>query len=454
MSFRWIPLLLMAWVGFALANPVDKSDLNSDGVVDDLDVQIFAALYFEEPYETIDWCAFYESSTLSDKYFRRIVSDSVDRYKLLLDYIANRYECGVVSPTGDKSDMNGDSAVDQLDLALFSTKYLDRPSDAVDWCLFYEVTLAGDDFDGIKTGFFLMHFQELLSFINLYFSCNAPEPPPNPVRLESVPRAPYRVAQANDMSGDVFATDPKVGSVFIYDSFLIPKGEIKGLNRPLGLAFDAQGRLLVGNSGRRNVEVFDPTNGELIAVFGEGTVNMPNAITVDDLGDIYVVDSQRHVVWVFSPTYQLVRWIGNPGEGNEDLKFPIDAEVHLPTQEIFVADQGNNRVQVYDLEGKWVRNITWAGSGCSWFSGTCTVPKFMGLQALDIDSVGRLHVLDRFGGAVITFDVLTGSQVGVYGSYGTEPGELKLPTDVLNTQSGTSIVPSGNGNRIESYTTP
>ncbi len=75
----------------------------------------------------------------------------------------------------------------------------------------------------------------------------------------------------------------------------------------------------------------------------------------------------------------------------------------------------------------------------------------MGLQALDIDSVGRLHVLDRFNGAVIVFDAITMANLGAYGSYGTEPGQLKLPTDVLSTQPGEAIVTTGDGDRIETF---
>jgi hypothetical protein len=75
----------------------------------------------------------------------------------------------------------------------------------------------------------------------------------------------------------------------------------------------------------------------------------------------------------------------------------------------------------------------------------------MGLQALDIDALGRLHVLDRFGGAVIVFDSLTDAQIGNYGSFGTGPGQLKLPTDVLSTQPGEAIVTAGDGDRIETF---
>jgi hypothetical protein len=451
MTRPWIALIFLAWAPLALANPVDKSDLNSDGIVNDLDLEIFAGLYFEESYETIDWCSFYESSMIDEKYFREIVSDKMDRYTSLMAYISIVFGCDTSKSNSDKSDLNDDGLVDEADLAIFSTNYLGKNWESVDWCLFYEITIAGDTYEGNDTQYYIVNFPALLIFINSYFNCNAPEPPPSAILLENTPLAPYRLAAANDMSGDIFVSDPKVGSVFIYDQYLVPKAEIKGLNTPLGLAIDNQGRLLVGNHGRKNIEVFDPTNGDLLAVFGEGVVKMPNAITVDAVGRIYVTDSRRGVVWVFTPAYELTGWIGNPGEGQEDLKFPIDAEVALSTQEIFVADQGNNRVQVYDLQGKWIRSIYWNGSGCSWFSGTCTVPKFVGLQALDMDALGRLHVLDRFGSAVIVFDSLTDAQVGNYGSFGTEPGQLRLPTDVLSTQSTLAIVTSGDGDRIETF---
>jgi hypothetical protein len=247
MSRLWIALIFMAVVPFAQANPVDKSDLNGDGAVNDLDLQIFAGLYFEEPYETIDWCAFYETSMLDEKYFRRIVSDNIDRYKTLMSYIAVSYGCDAGDSSADKSDLNSDGVVDEADLAIFSTNYLAKNWEAVDWCLFYEITLAGDDFEGNPTNHYLADFTALLLFINYYYDCNAPEPPPSAILLESVPLAPYRFAAANDMSGDIFVSDPQVGSVFIYDQYLVPKAEIKGLNTPLGVAVDGQGRLLVAD---------------------------------------------------------------------------------------------------------------------------------------------------------------------------------------------------------------
>ena len=59
---------------------------------------------------------------------------------------------------------------------------------------------------------------------------------------------------------------------------------------------------------------------------------------------------------VFDPAYNPIRTIGKGGRGNDTLTFPMDLEII--DQEIFVADQGGDRVQVFDINGNWLRIIT------------------------------------------------------------------------------------------------
>ena len=82
------------------------------------------------------------------------------------------------------------------------------------------------------------------------------------------------------------------------------------------------------------------------------------------------------------------------------------------------------------------------------------MPGFNRLQALDTDAAGRLHVLDSYGGVVLIFNPATGAYLAKYGSYGAEPGQLKLPKDVLVSQPGVAIVTAGDGDRIEVFVTP
>ena len=98
--------------GQAVAAPTtDKSDMNGDGIVDQQDLEIFASLHFEEDFDSIDWCAFYESSMLNEKYFRRVVGDRIEYYEALLSYIASAYGCEVIQPEADKSDLNDDGVL-------------------------------------------------------------------------------------------------------------------------------------------------------------------------------------------------------------------------------------------------------------------------------------------------------------------------------------------------------
>ena len=459
MSCRSIALLLMMTsMPLAQGAHIDKSDLNGDGVVDSGDLEIFAGLYFEEPFETIDWCAFYESSMLNEKYFRRIVSDQIDHYAALLGYIASAYGCEILVPTTDKSDLNGDGVVDLADLALFSTNYLERSWETVDWCVFHGATLAGADFEGSSTRYYQQHFSALLHFINAEFACGGVEPPPDNFALENNPKFLARIADATGITGNYYVSDPRLGSVFIYNELMALTGELKGLNKPLGVAVDAQGRILVGNNGRDNIEVFDSATGDLVAAFGEGIVEMPTAITIDGGGFIYVTDSLKNRVFVFDGAFNLVRTIGKSGIGDDTLSFPMDAEIIQG--ELFVADQKNFRVQVFDLAGEWQRSITFEGTdgqNCNWFTGVCEVPgmpPFTRVQALASDSLGRLHVLDNFAAAAVILDPADGALISSYGGYGTTTGLLRVPMDVSVSATDMAIVTAGDGGRVEIFSVP
>lgn len=359
----------------------------------------------------------------------------------------------------DKSDLNSDGIIDILDVELFSTNYLQQAVFEVDWCLFYESTIAGLDFNGESTNYYLAHFKQLLAFIYEEFNCAA-----GPFLLDLVnqPLNPLRMTRAD--TGDIYITDAEVGSVFIYNPGLELQLELKGLERPLGVAVDSKGNILVGNDGSDNIEVYRAADGNLLDVFGADRIRMPTSITIAPDGEIYVTDSMSNTVWVFDADYQFVRSIGATGAGEEGLDFPVDCEVagidygNGLVQQVFIADQGHDRVQVYDLAGNWVKTITFAGTegqNCNRWTGVCEVPgvpAFTRLQALDFDSVGRLHVLDNAAASAVMLDAADGTFLGTYGGYGEGPGFLRVPMDLLVTEPNTAIVTAGDGERIEVFT--
>lgn len=423
--------------------------------------------------------------SLVTRYKIGLISISLLAAALLCTPVANAEDYNYAK---DKSDLNSDQSVDFDDLVLFSTNYLEKFWETIDWCQFYEDTAAGNDFEGHRTKYFKQHFSLLLAFINSDLGCGGE---PYLLDLENAPLMALRVTRNWDASGDFYVTDPRVGSLFIHDANMVLKGEIKGLSRPLGVAVDSLGFVLVGNDGRDNIEVYDPSDGVQLKVFGEDLVLMPTAITIGPDNNIYVTDSRASRVLVFDADYQFIRAIGSYGSADAELDFPIDTEIITNPSgdlEIFVADQGNQRVKIFDVNGNYLKMIDPDiipppvvlpgpefdnnGDPCP---GPCTgfmcpflpppppecigqsTPRieFSRLQALSSDSIGRLHALDIFEATTSIFELVDGEWMwkSYYGQYGNEAGKLFTPTDVLVTDPGQATVVTGDGDRIEDLTT-
>jgi hypothetical protein len=369
----------------------------------------------------------------------------------------------------DKSDLNGDGWLNIDDLVIFSGHYLEVNWETADWCGFYTATTSEQRYQGKITSYYLKNFGMLLGFIYDHFSCTGPS---QLLAVKNQPRTLTRIAHDELGSGNYYVSDTQLGSVFIYEPGLTLIGEIKNLSKPLGLAIDSQGYLLVGNNGRDNIEVYDPTNGDRLAIIGEGLVKMPNTINIDSNGNIYVTDSKAHRIWVFDPDYVHIRTIGEPGSGEGQLKFPSDADfvgtqvtVRKKTvlvEQLFVTDQGNRRIQVFDLDGTHVRSIypllTLSDICLDWGWGCPTGENYRGsfnrLQAIEVDALGRLNVLDIFEAAVTIIDPETDLVVGSYGGWGAGASNLRSPLDVLVTGSGTAIVTDNGKDELKEFVIP
>lgn len=359
----------------------------------------------------------------------------------------------------DNSDLNRDGVVDLADLEIFSVKYLGQDQSMVDWCAFYETVATEDKFGSRPTEYYRKHFRLLLGFIYDEFNCDGAAPL---LPVVNDPRSLTRAAVDALDTGNFYISDPRVGSVFIYDPNRVLIGELRNLDKPLGVAIDSQGYLLVGSDKWGNIQVYDPANGDLLATFGDGMVQMPTSITIGPAGEIYVTDSRAHQVRVFESSYVHVRTIGEPGRGDGQLKFPSDTVVLSrdtvagTVDEVYVADQGNKRIQVFDTQGNFLRTITppTPSPGVCFSCPADLRGTFNRLQALDADAAGRLHVLDVFEAAVSLIDPLTGALGESYGGYGDGTGLLHTPLDVLLTGTGDALVTDSDSGDIEMFAVP
>lgn len=339
-----------------------------------------------------------------------------------------------------KDDLNGDGVVDLQDLELFSLKRLNLPWQEVDWCSWLDGNHKEQKFMG----------SVLEAFVREYFQCDV-EPPDLSVKNSNI----YPMRLALGPSGYLYVSDPKIGSVFIYDSELSVIAELKGLDKPLGVAVDDLGNIYVGNSGRRNVEVYD-TSGVMTATIGKGLIKMPNDLVFDRDGKLYVADSKKDTIWVFGSNGGVIRSIGTPGDGEGQFKFPIAVEIAyyldeatgLEIGELYVADHGHSLVKVFDLNGNFLRSFGGMVEKAGW-SGWDWQGKFVSVQSLAFDSLGQLHVLDCYLDKVQILDPDTGTYLGYYGENGTDPGQLNLPMDIVIDGAGQTIVAEARNKRVE-----
>ena len=106
-------------------------------------------------------------------------------------------------------------------------------------------------------------------------------------------------------------------------------------------------------------------------------------------------------------------------KGNKPGQFKYPAGIAIDEQGlVYVADTGNNRIQVYNSEGKWVRGFGARGDGLREFSGPTGIAVSAGFVIIADTGNNRVQVLTSDGIAV--------SQIAVR----TKTDEMKTPAGV------------------------
>jgi DNA-binding beta-propeller fold protein YncE len=156
---------------------------------------------------------------------------------------------------------------------------------------------------------------------------------------------------------------------------------------PIDLVVDGQGRVYVLDSyrnlesGNGAVQVFD-ADGRFLAewgVYGDkpGQMHGPFGIGLDPDGTLLVAEFDNNRVQRFTPEGEVLDgWgeYGSAGFGNSDGKFiwAMDAAVDAAGR-VFVTDYGNNRVQVFDRDGRFLAAWGTVGSDAGQFASTLGV---------------------------------------------------------------------------------
>ncbi len=233
---------------------------------------------------------------------------------------------------------------------------------------------------------------------------------------------PYGVGV--DSKGRVYIADEKVLAVFIFNPEtgqveLMKNGQHANFKLITGLALDDGDTLFVSDSALRHVLVFDKQH-RAQASISQGMAT-PAGLAVDNENRfLYVADSELDQVLVYDadPPYKLLRTIGKPGSKHElttpgDFSRPTNLAVDKDGN-LYVTDTFNDRVEIFDADGNFIRTFGKAGDGPGYFAR----PK-----GIAIDADGHIWVADAVQDRVQVFT--PEGQLLIYlGGHGLLPGQF------------------------------
>jgi DNA-binding beta-propeller fold protein YncE len=197
---------------------------------------------------------------------------------------------------------------------------------------------------------------------------------------------------------------PQLDYVAVPNPVTLPAGVTMG--PPASVAFDSQGHLYVLNRGPQPLLEFD-TDGSFIRSLGEGLFTRSHGLRIDRDGNIWATDVSSHFVVKLSPQGEVLLTLGTKGQAGEwneavqshHFNEPNDVAV-ADNGDIFVVQghtpgRGDPRVLKFDAKGNFLK--TWGGRG--------TDPgQFQVAHGIAIDAKGQLWVTDRENQRIQIFD--------------------------------------------------
>ncbi|RKZ16692.1 hypothetical protein DRQ53_05605 [bacterium] len=134
--------------------------------------------------------------------------------------------------------------------------------------------------------------------------------------------------------------------------------------------------------------------------------------------------------------YQPVLVFGTSGTEQGAFDYPYDVDVH--DGEIFVADSHNNRLQVFDLEGRFLRTFGSTGYGDG---------EFRRNRGLCVSELG-IFVTDAKNDRIQSFD-LAGMHRWSQGSIGNAPDQFFRPRGIDVTPTGQLVITDADNHRVK-----
>jgi DNA-binding beta-propeller fold protein YncE len=250
--------------------------------------------------------------------------------------------------------------------------------------------------------------------------------------------------------------------------------------------------IYVTDTNHHQVQVFD-TSGAQVFQFGkqgtgQGEFQFPYGITSDKSGNIYVADLYNNKISVFTGKGKFIKYFTDESKKTDFLKSPgglriynnnlfitdiqlgkvleyslsgkkllelsaassKDDKLNAPNavavdvdKNIYVSDTGNQRLVVFDKNGKFIRIINGSidGKGDS---------KFVNPRGIGVEPNGTLLMVDNMTHYVYGFNK-NGKQIFEFGGLGSDKDQFYLPNGMFVDSKGEVLITDTVNKRIAFY---
>jgi len=219
-----------------------------------------------------------------------------------------------------------------------------------------------------------------------------------------------------------------------------PQSPYDTLRKPFGVAYDPQGRILVTDSGSAALIRFDRAESRMDVLGTKGALKlkMPLGLDVSSKGTIYVADAGLGKIVAYSPEGKLVSVYGRSGQ----LINPTDVALSPDGNRLFVADSKAHTIVVFEIGNEQpISTIGIGGSGDGEFAWPTSV---------DVDAESNLYVVDQINSRVQMFDA-DGNYLDQFGSLGVGFGDFVRPKDIVVDDVGFIYVTDNAFNNVQLF---
>jgi DNA-binding beta-propeller fold protein YncE len=193
---------------------------------------------------------------------------------------------------------------------------------------------------------------------------------------------------------------------------------------------------------------------------GAGEIHAPNGIAIDSTGNLWVAEEGNERVQEFSEAGSYLTGFGSAGTGAGQFEAPMD--IAFAGGSMYVTDQINDRVDEFSTGGTFIKTIGWGVSNGEGKLEVCTSSCKAGIsgsgngefnepRGLSTDPVSGDLYITEVGGNRVQELTSAGAFVTKFGSAGSGAGEFAEPMGVVVSSTGTIYVTDYSNGRVQDW---